>query len=59
MADNHPNIIDLKKKRNVTTMTDGQTDSRDSGREILEKRDRLKKKTTSSPITISSHETSL
>ena len=51
---NHPNIADAKKKRKVTTMSNGQTDGRDSRREILKKRGRLKKKTTSSPITINS-----
>ena len=55
---NHPHIGDAKKKKNVIIMANGETDDHDSGRKTLKKRDRLKKKTTCSPITISSQEAS-
>lgn len=54
--DNLSNIANAKKKRKITTRVDCEADGRDSGREILEKRGRDKKKKTSSPIIITSPE---
>ena len=51
--DNLPNIADAKKRK-VCTRVDCEADGRDSGRIILEKRGRLKKKIINSSITISS-----
>lgn len=44
VEDNHPHIGDAKKKKNVIIMANGEIDDHDSGRKILKKRGRLKKK---------------